>query len=73
MQFANYWIELGFGLFGIGLLIDFLDEYTNEPDLIDTRIERFIISAEIGIREAGTAGREARFEILVPERAFRHL
>jgi PAS domain S-box-containing protein len=43
MRFANHWIELGFGLYVIGLLIDFLDELTKEPDLINTQIEGFII------------------------------
>ncbi len=43
MRFANHWIELGFGLFSFGLLIDFLDELTKDPDLINTQIEGFII------------------------------
>lgn len=43
MRFANHWIELGFGIFAFGLLIDFLDELTKDPDLINTQIEGFII------------------------------
>ncbi len=49
MRFANHWIELGFGLFVFGLLIDFLDELTKEPDLINTQIEGFIIIAGLSI------------------------
>jgi PAS domain S-box-containing protein len=43
MRFANHWIELGFGIYAFGLLIDFLDELTSEPDLLDTQIEGLVI------------------------------
>lgn len=37
-------LSLGWGLFTLGLLIDFLDEFTSEPDLISTTIEGLLTS-----------------------------
>lgn len=48
------WIlSLGWSLFTCGLLIDFLDEFTREPDLISTTIEGIVTSVGLIITAYG--------------------
>jgi PAS domain S-box-containing protein len=46
-------LEIGWGIFVYGLLIDFLDEFTKEPDLVSTDIEGLLTSAGLVLVAVG--------------------
>ncbi len=48
-RLKNRTIELGIGVFALGLLIDLLDEFTSEPDLLSTDLEGLLQLAGISI------------------------
>jgi PAS domain S-box-containing protein len=64
-RFENGLVEAGFGLFVVGLLIDFFDEFTKEPGILNTQIEGFLIITGLFLFAFGlsTAYKKFRYEL----------
>lgn len=62
-------LSIGWSIFSIGLLIDLLDEFTTEPDLVDTYIEGVLTAVGLLIVGYGVYIGVNRLESLLDERA----